>query len=222
MSNEILDPPGKSIFKHNLNLILRNSNSLVTSFLKVSCPGIWLPRVLKSLEYIAKDWLMEVSTATSRVVMLHVQISSSSSKSIADMVDNANKLGRSVDEMCTCDRARFDHFQKLQGHVFQPLLALVNRTGLTLPSTWNAKARCVPPTSALVSSISSSLADLSFRRRTSLSFPGVLMCLLVLLKYGLPLPLLPPLSPRFVNGLRLICVVCLRLSSPSVSITPSA
>lgn len=99
ISKEVLDGPGKSIFKHNLNLILRNTNMLATSFLKIPCPGVWLPRVTRSLEVAVKDWLMTLSRKTGTVVMLHVQISSASSKSIADLAGNANKLGRTLDEV---------------------------------------------------------------------------------------------------------------------------
>lgn len=109
--------------------------------------------------------------------MLQVQVSSAASKYIAYLAGNANKQGRTSDEICPCGNSRFDHLKKLQGHLFQPLLALMNRTGLPLPPTWNAKARCSPAPGDILNAISSSFSELADRltKRLEGSIPeGVL------------------------------------------------
>lgn len=133
LGNEILDVSGTSIFKKKLDVVLQGSGKLTSLSWELRVPGLWLPHVRKDLEREIAD-LCSKQASSGKVLVIYARVYPAASKSITDLCGNATTFGRCMDEKCNCSDPRFSTMQRLEGHVFQPLLEFMASTDLELPT----------------------------------------------------------------------------------------
>lgn len=98
LGNEVLDVSGRSIFKKNLDVVLKGTGKLTSISWELRVPGLWLPHVRRDLGREIADWCSR-QASNGKVLAVYARIHPAASKSITDICGNATTMGRSAEEI---------------------------------------------------------------------------------------------------------------------------
>lgn len=93
LSGRVLDGPGRSIFRHNIELINRGNRTVLSTKLSFKVPGLWLPGVRKELNKSVQKWAKGIGRCN---VMFSAYYSfyPKASSSVQEIFNNAKKIAR--------------------------------------------------------------------------------------------------------------------------------